>query len=448
MWEYIFLGVLVLAIVGILIYILYINLKGTTNQPVIPPSPPPSPPPDNTQTADLRITNSSGMDLWFEMRGTYPLTTADVTCPLQTGAPIPFKTINGVTQTTENTQTTFLIKNGSYMDLDMPDEGIAGTRFWAKYGCDSNGTNCKIGDQMQYWNPTGAEGANGPGTCVGIGSATGGCPTTGCTPPVDSLFEATWGCKLSNPNECSINPTNPPNINNLLGPTTYFDTSQVDGYTFPYKLLIKGDLTKCSSNSGQPVPSVIDASGLSLAQCPKNENLTNSPSGQWSSTLCCLQRAADGTCTQYSQDTYGAYPDVVDCTLSPPAQYNLSSVDLSMRNISDGKIYGCMSPCKKLTYGQPYGFLQDEGGNPSIYYCCPTPDPNNCVINQGCITSSECSSGPIVNTQYVTNVRKMTNNQVYTYAYDDSLGLNSCPAGEIQYEFVILPPPTSYPYSG
>jgi len=138
----------------------------------------PTPSPNSqypTQTADLRIINSCKTALWFEAR--YG----------GAGAPLPGQSATA-TQALP----------GAYVDYTVPDTGLSGSRFWAKYGCDAYGKNCQIGDQMQYW-------PNPPG----------GCPAGGCTPPVDSLFEATWGCR-------------PGTSCNSGNPTTWFDTSQVD----------------------------------------------------------------------------------------------------------------------------------------------------------------------------------------------------------------------------
>lgn len=126
----------------------------TTVAPVVAPTPSPYPQ-FPAQTADLRIINSCKTQLWFEAR--YG----------GAGAPLPGQT-----------NTSIQALPGGYVDYAIPDTGLSGTRFWAKYGCDNNGQNCAIGDQMQYF-------PNPPG----------GCPPGGCTPPVDSLFEATWGCR-------------------------------------------------------------------------------------------------------------------------------------------------------------------------------------------------------------------------------------------------------------
>jgi len=79
-----------------------------------------------TQNADLRIINSCKTTLWLEAR--YG----------NQGAPLPGQSTTAVQALP-----------GSYVDYTVPDTGLSGSRFWAKYGCDTNGKNCLIGDQMQ-----------------------------------------------------------------------------------------------------------------------------------------------------------------------------------------------------------------------------------------------------------------------------------------------------------
>ena len=59
--------------------------------------------------------------------------------------------------------------------VDVPKQGLASARFWAKWGCDESGDNCAIGQ------------SGGPGQS---------CGAHGCAPPIDSRFEATFGCVL------------------------------------------------------------------------------------------------------------------------------------------------------------------------------------------------------------------------------------------------------------
>jgi len=321
----------------------------STATPVINPIPAPGAPYPK-QTADLRIINSCKTTLWFEAR--YG----------NQGAPLPGQST-----------TALQAPPGAYIDYTIPDTGLAGSRFWAKYGCDSQGKNCAIGDQMQYW-------PNPPG----------GCPANGCTPPVDSLFEATWGCR-------------PGSSCNSVNPTTWFDTSQVDGWTIPYKLTPNGDTSKCDCIGSQCGFNGVDASTLDLAKCPTGENLV--------------------TPDQSTANVLGKNVD-------------LSSVDL--RIIKNNQVLGCMSPCKRLNWGAPYGLQQEESSGSTMWMCCPTPTPESCSPANGCITPQVCRGGPIEKTKFVAAVHDMAPG-VYSYSYDDGVGLHACPAGVATYTMEFCP---------
>jgi hypothetical protein len=324
------------------------------------------------QVADFRITNRTKETLWIEARQG------------ALGKPLPGYT------------SPIVLPANQSLDFNIPAEGLVGTRFWAKVGCDSQGKNCAIGDQVQY-----------------IG---GGCPPGGCQPPVDSLFEATFGCVPGT--NCAINPAD----GTKLGPITYFDTSHVDGYTLPYKLYIKGDVKgKCSrqccpDEPCKPVISVIDGSQLDLRKCPTDDDLS----------------------------VNGQFPTATDNTLSPPRTYSLKSVDLRVFDPSGENILGCMSPCKKLNYGQPIGFHQDEAIKPTLLYCCPTPskpgqpvNEDTCKESEGCMTSARCRTGPVVDSKYVKAIHEMAPD-CYAYSYDDCRGLESC-TRDVKYELVFGP---------
>jgi len=322
----------------------------TSSAPVVNPTPSPNSQ-YPTQNADLRIINNCKSTLWFEAR--YG----------GAGAPLP-----------GHSATSLQALPGSYIDYTVPDTGLSGSRFWAKYGCDSNGQNCAIGDQMQYW-------PNPPG----------GCPSGGCTPPVDSLFEATWGCR-------------PGSSCNSANPTTWFDTSQVDGWTIPYKLTPVGDTSGCDCNGPNCGFKGVDASTLDVKKCPSGENL--SANGNFSSVNVLGQLVG------------------------------LNSVDL--RIIKNGQILGCMSPCKRLNWGVPYGLQQSEDTGSTMWMCCPTPTPSDCSPSKGCVSPNVCRAGPIENTQYVAAVHAMAPG-VYAYSYDDGVGLHACPAGVTKYTMEFCP---------
>jgi hypothetical protein len=299
----------------------------------------------------LRLKNSCNFTLWMEGRASSGIVAGQTTTPIR-------------------------VEPGQYNDYFIPSTGLASTRFWAKYGCDDTGRNCLIGDQMQYY-------------------PDGGCPTNGCTPPVDSLFEATWGA---------------------TGGTTWFDTSQVDGYTLPYKVSLIGQYDQCDC-SGNVCPGIrtIDATHLNLSRCPSTENLSMN----------------------------GLYPSVT----SGANVYQLTAVDLRLWDSAHHNVLACMSPCKKLNYGQPTGYGQNEGVAPTLYMCCPTPNAGNCQISQGCVTPAECRAGPIATTQYVEGIHSMAPG-IYAYSYDDLNGLHACPARTVIYEMEFCPAGSApYPLS-
>jgi len=207
---------------------------------------------------------------------------------------------------------------GEHADIEVPDEGLASTRFWAKWGCDAAGQQCKIGQ------------SGGPGE---------GCGPLGCAPPVDSKFEASFGC-MPGTKKCAHNPSAPAEP---LGPVDWWDVSQVDGWTLPYRVDVKG---ACDA------PKTIDCSGLALSQCPSHETLSE----------------------------YGMQSLQV---LDPMDKHN---------------VVGCYSPCGKLTYSQwGQGFANTPESVQARDFCCPTPP----------ISPSRCSSGPVVHTEYVRAVHKL-----------------------------------------
>jgi len=315
-------------------------------------NPTPSPHGFPTQIADLRIINNCKTTLWFE--GRYG----------GQGAPIP-----GEATTSRRALP------GTFVDYTIPATGLGGTRFWAKYGCDANGRNCQIGDQMQYW-------PNPPG----------GCPAGGCTPPVDSLFEATWGCK-------------PGAGCNSQNPTTWFDTSQVDGWTIPYKLTPLGDTSRCDCIGDKCGFAGVDASRLDLARCPRSEDVSNN--GQFGNI------------------------NVGGKTIA------MNNIDLRIIN-DKNEVLGCMSPCKKLNWGAPYGLQQPEDKGATMWMCCPTPTPSDCSPSKGCISPLTCRNGPIEKTKFVAAVHDMAPG-VYSYSYDDGVGLHACPAGIVKYTMEFCP---------
>jgi hypothetical protein len=117
---------------------------------------------------------------------------------------------------------------GDYLDYAIPAAGLASARFWPKLGCDANGRNCKIGDN--------GEGGGAP------------CGVSGCQPPIDSKFEATFAAIASSQ-------------------ATFYNLSLVDGYTLPFAVTPIG----AGAGVGSCTPS--DCSMLTLDACPIAEDL-------------------------------------------------------------------------------------------------------------------------------------------------------------------------------
>jgi len=115
---------------------------------------------------------------------------------------------------------TLRVDSGKIMDFKVPyGENISATRFWPKYQCDSNGQNCAFGE------------SGGPDLP---------CPEGGCSPPIDTKFEATFGAG---------------------GNLDWYNSSQVDGWTLPFDM--KFD---CRDGSGGYAD--LNCRGLTQDACP------------------------------------------------------------------------------------------------------------------------------------------------------------------------------------
>jgi hypothetical protein len=250
-----------------------------------------------------------------------------------------------------------VLNNGQSHDYNIPAGGVNAVRFWPKTGCDGSGHNCSIGD-------------NGAGGGVP-------CPAGGCQPPIDSKFEVTFA------------PVNNAQAN-------WYNLSQVDGYTLPFKV------TPLGSGAGIQSCTASDCGGLSLTRCPGADNLSEG----------------------------GAFP-----------QY--AAQDLRVRD-RNGNVVGCISPCKRLNYPPPWGIGLPESTDPALHMCCPTPlDPNSgqCTPARGCMTPEACrnpgDARSVVHTGYVAAVHSMCPS-AYSYSYDDDAGLHVCPSNT-QFEVTFCP---------
>ncbi|MCI0735319.1 MAG: hypothetical protein L0Y50_03440, partial [Beijerinckiaceae bacterium] len=244
------------------------------------------------------------------------------------------------------------IAAGGRYTYTIPLNGPRSTRFWPKTGCDAAGNNCAVGQSSPP------------------------CPSKGCAPPVDSKLEVSWGC-LAAP--CS-------GKNN----ETFFNLSQVDGFTLPYSVAATGAGNNCKG-----------AACITMnyaTQCPKSEDLSS----------------------------LNNFPSLKDQNLSVTAPVTKQAI-------------GCFSPCGKLSFATSFGSYQLPTNNPNTgYYCCQTINGKNPIpaLNPG--TADGCRAGPAPKTKYVKFVDSACGNQVYGYAYDDAHGIKNC-IGTTRLVFTLCP---------
>ena len=295
--------------------------------------------------------------------GTHPRLTIHNGCANQTMV-VHWLTAPGFTGGQFNAANHAPIAAGGSVTYNIPDKGLASMRFWPGFGCDGTGQNCQVGQ------------SGGPAE---FGFT---CPPQGCAPPIDSKFEASFGCITGIADgSCQGNPSAP---GSGLGRNDWWNASAVDGFTVPVKVVVNGFCPSGQIDTapywgpGGPVGGQIDCSGLRVSNCPRNDNLSSD----------------------------GRFPA-------------LSSVDLLAHNPAGGN-GGCYSPSGKLTFA-------NWGNTPTYtpqapeaqWYACPTPP----------ISPADCSAGPASRSKYHDYIHSVCS--TYTYAYDDGAGLSSCPASTL-----------------
>lgn len=116
---------------------------------------------------------------------------------------------------------------------------------------------------------------------------------------------------------------------------------------------------------------------------------------------------ASGTCVPTS-----CALDLNSC----PQKENEGIGDLRVQDGSD--TVQCMSPCKKWTWPKPLGLGENEGTQPGLDMCCPSPP----------VTPTACRVGKVEQTKYVALVRKECPT-AYSYSFDDKAGSHDCDPG-------------------
>lgn len=283
---------------------------------------------------------------------------------------------------TDKNEIVVKIPAGTSHDYNIPDGGLPSTRFWAKSECNEHGYNCKIGESTAVPEAEANKWQSAP-----------------YAPDINSKFEATWGCISSN---CAQNPSDPGNV---VPFETWWNGSAVDGYTFPYQVVVKNHNNSCRDlQSGRIIgePGVY-CGGLKPDLCPSSVDLS----------------------------TEGKFNKING--------KDVTNINLQWKD-NDGKPIGCFSPCAKLTTAQGNEYTENSGGwkyylgglEPDApeaqMYCCPTPP----------VSSEECIAGPASRMKYRESITVDQGCNSYTYAYDDAQGLARC-GGQTKFELVFCP---------
>ena len=153
------------------------------------------------------------------------------------------------------------VNPGAYHDYSIPDAGLCGFRLWPQARCGADGKKIGLsGDDMDCEiGPSG--GIHSKPYCPGeLVNKTG----MGCSPPIDSKFEGSFGCTYDDEARCRTTPQGA----TLFNVSDYWDTSLVDGWTLPFKVKV---LDPCTFG---PPDGTIDCLNLSIDQCPTDENLS------------------------------------------------------------------------------------------------------------------------------------------------------------------------------
>ena len=235
-----------------------------------------------------------------------------------------------------------MIRRNKSHTYNIDSAGDASTRIWAKTGCDRKGAdkgqNCNVGQTIKP------------------------CPDGGCQPAIDSLLEATWACVGPG---CDVKSAK-----------TFYDTSQVDGYTYPFKIKAKGSVPNNACLN-------VNCAASSVSTCPTDEDLSS-----------------DGAFPEYAHE------------------------DLRYKSIKTGEFVGCMSPCEKMTAGTVDGGYAFRASDPqAILYCCPSFNDKPAKTKK---VRDACLAGPVPDTEYVNNVHTYCGSRAYAWAYDDVNGNHAC----------------------
>lgn len=247
---------------------------------------------------------------------------------------------------------------GSSHDVEVPQAGFGpiASSWYSKWRCVDDGNACAVGD------------SGGPGQRCD--------DAAGCAPPLDSKLSARLG-KQGKP------------CNTTAGKhegCDFIDISLQDGYTVPFKLVIKGDCGRAYEHaSSDRKHKVVDCSRLSVDRCPADESL-----GEFGSGL------------------------------------NLQAI-----NPTRSTVAGCYSPCTKLSYPD---WVKPSGAASYV-----RKGPGQLAgADRFCCSSLKSCDGTLSKTAFVRTVHEMCPG-VNAFDYDRGMGVGTCPAGT-RYEMVFFCP--------
>lgn len=143
--------------------------------------------------------------------------------------------------------------------------GFPSLNFYAKFGCDENGTNCKIGQ------------VSGPDTLT---------PNQKCSDKDDcqadtfSKFEVSFGCTEADQKKCSKNPSKP---SDHLAPGSFMDGTFLDGFSYNMAFDVFPSSTETNEQCFGVPDSKLDVNkSLTDSEYPLGKENLTSVASQWS----------------------------------------------------------------------------------------------------------------------------------------------------------------------
>jgi len=242
----------------------------------------------------------------------------------------------------------------------------------------------------------------------------------------DCMAEPMWIASLVKDEDRHLYPNNVKLMPNESVTFTFPSWRTVAATRFWPKMGCRADGTQCrlgsSGGPGQDCPEHGCAPPVDTKFEATWNDLTTAQPVDWFDTS-----GVDGYTLPYTLSLDSGCPhgkslDCSDLSLSDcpdDEMLNGQRYNLTVRYYGTQEAVGCYSHCGKLTYtnwgNHPTYAPQAPEAN---MYCCPTPP----------VSPRACREGPVEQTRYVQLFRQKCKG-VYSYAYDDAVGLQTCPVG-------------------